>query len=162
MIPKNLANKVLSNLDSAASRIEDLSSQGKINPRIAANLIRELDSFADRFEATAFGADSLNRRKATWIQGDSDEKSYMDGFNNVNAPHKTDADEEYMHEVGPSAYFDSIKTFDQDRSSVMMNRPEYAVVGQSEYSNGGKSVRQPSMTSGLKKHKASGPKSWAD
>jgi hypothetical protein len=162
MIPKNVANKVLSNLDVAASRIEQLAKSGKMDARLASSLVRELDSFADRFEVSAFGKDSFKRRQATLLKGDADERQYMDTFDNTVKPLKVSADEPYMHESGASARWDSIPTFDADRSSVVMNRPEYAVVGQSEFSNGGRSEKQPSMTSSLKKHKASGPKTWAD
>lgn len=87
----------------------------------------------------------------------------MKSFDNVNAPLKVQADEPYMHESGASARWDSIKTFDQDNSSAVVDRHEYAVVDQSKWSNDGKSVAQPSLKSApLKKHKASGPKTWAD
>jgi len=163
MIPKSVANKVLSNLDSAASRIESLVNEGKIGARVASTLVRDLDSFADRFEVAAFGKENLSRRISTLMKGDKDEEHYMKSFDNVNAPLKVQADESYMHESGDSARWDSIPTFDQDNSSAVMNRPEYAVVDQSKWSNDGKSVAQPSLISGpLKKHKASGPKTWAD
>lgn len=162
MIPKNVANKVLSNLDSAASRLEQLAKEGKMDPRLASNMIHDLDAFADRFEVEAFGKDSFVRRQATLITGDADEKHYMKTFDNVNAPLVVAADEPYMHSTGPSARWDSVGTYDVDHSSAVSNRPEFAVVGQSEWSNGGKSVAQPSTPGGLKKHKASSEKTWAD
>ena len=162
MIPKNIANKVLSNLDTAAGRIEKLASAGKMDPRLASKLVRDLDSFADRFEVSAYGDESFRRRKATLISGDADEKHYMSTFDNVNAPLVTDKDEAYMHEVGASARWDGMGTYDVDRSSTVSNRTEYQVVGQSEWSNGGKSVAQPSTHGSLKKHKASTTKTWAD
>ena len=162
MVPKNIANKVLSNLDSAASRLESLVREGKMDTRLASSLIRDIDAFADKFEVAAFGKDSFNRRKATLISGDDDEKKYMASFNNVNAPLVTMPWEKFMHESGPSARWDSIGTYDVDRSSTVSNRPEFAVVGQSEWSNGGKSVAQPSSPGALKKHKASTAKTWAD
>ena len=162
MIPKNIANKVLSNLDTAASRIESLVKQGKMNSRLASALVRDLDGFADKFEASAFGSDSLNRRKATLISGDADEKHYMSTFDNTVKPLVVNPERPYYHESGESARWDSIGTYDTDRSSTVSKRPEYAVVGQSEFSNGGKTVAQPSWSGPAKKHKASGSKNWAD
>jgi hypothetical protein len=162
MIPKTIANKVLSNLDTAANRIEQLAREGKMDARLASSLVSDLDSFADRFEVSAFGSENLNRRKAALISGDSDEKKYMSTFDNVNKPLVVSADEPYMHETGASARWDSVGTYDVDRSSAVSHRPEFAVVGQSEFSNGGKSVAQPSTPGALKKHKASGPKTWSE
>ena len=161
MIPKNVANKVLSNLDSAAARIESLAKSGKMDSRLASSLVRELDAFADKFEVASFGADSFKRRQATLISGDADEKHYMSTFDNTVKPLHVADDEPYMHESGASARWDSIGTFGADRSSAVAKRPEYAVVGQSEFSNGGKTVRQPSMPQAPKHHKASS-KNWAD
>lgn len=162
MIPKTIANKVLSNLDSAANRIEQLAKSGKMDARLASALVSDLDVFADRFEVSAFGKENLHRRQATLISGDSDEKHYMQSYDNVNKPLVVSADEPYMHETGASARWDSVGTYDVDRSSTVSNRPEYAVVGQSEFSNGGKSVAQHSHSGALKKHKASGPKTWSE
>lgn len=162
MIHKSIANKVLSNLDSAANRLEQLAKQGKISSRVATSLIRDLDGFADRFEVTAFGKDSFKRRVSTWMSGDKDESQYMTTFDNTVKPLKVDADEPYMHTTGPSArWSDGIGTYDVDRSSTVMSRPEYNVVGQSEFSNGGKTVAQPSWPGAGKNHKAS-TKQWAD
>lgn len=162
MIPKSIANKVLGNLDQAAMKIEALAKSGKMDARLASTLVNDLDAFADKFEATAFGVDSLKRRMATLVKGDADEMHYMKSFDNVNAPLHVEADEPYMHEAGPGVRWDhAIPNFDADRSSVVSNRPEYQVVGQSEWSNGGKSVKQPSMHDGFMKHKASS-KRWAD
>lgn len=161
MVHKSVANKVLSNLDSAANRLEALAKAGKINSRTAASLIRELDSFADRFEAASFGKDSLKRRVSTWMHGDQDEASYMKTYDNTVKPIIVAADEPYMHLSGASARWDSIPTFDADRSSTVMARPEYNVMGMSEYSNGGKTVKQPSWPGAGKNHKAS-TKQWAD
>ena len=151
-IPKQIANKVLSNLDVAASKIERLAKAGKIEPRLASQLIHDVDSFADRFEVAAYGRDSLNRRQAKVLKKDADE-AYMSAFDNVNDIIKQDADEGYMKESGASAGWESIKNFDQDRSSTVSDRQEYAVVGQSPMSNGGKTVAQPSWHGGAKKHK---------
>lgn len=162
MIPKSIANKVLTNLDSAAQRIEMLARQGKINPRLAASMVRDLDSFADKFEVSAFGRENLQRRQAALLSGDADEKHYMSTYDNPNKVLKSDPDEGYMHTAGPSARWDAIGTYDVDRSSTVSKRQEYSVVDQSEWSNGGKTVAQPSWSGGAKKHKASGPKTWAD
>jgi hypothetical protein len=159
-IPKQIANKVLTNLDVAATKIERLAKSGKIEPRLASQLIRDVDSFADRFETAAFGKDSLQRRQAKVLQHDADEK-YMATFNNPNKPIQVEADEGYMHKVDASARWDGIGTYDVDMTATVSERQEYAVVDQSPMSNGGKTVAQPSWKGGAKKHKAS-TKSWAD
>ena len=161
MIPKNIANKVLSNLDSAADRIQGLAKGGKLDPRLASELVHKLDTFADQFEVSAFGKKNLIKRQATLISGDADEKHYMNTYDNTNKVISGDSDEPFMHSSGASARWDSIGTYDVDNSSAVSNRQEYAVVGQSEHSNGGKSVAQPSTPGALKKHKASS-KTWAD
>jgi len=161
-IPKQAANKVLSNLDLAASRIEELQKTGKLDPRVASTLIRDIDAFADKFEIAAYGAESLKRRQAAVLQGDADEQHYMKTFENPVKPLVTEKDELYMHNTGHGARWnEDVPSFDADRSSVVMNRPEYTVHGQSEFSNGGKTVKQPSMTSAPRKSTASA-KTWAD
>jgi len=163
-IQKKIANRVLTNLDHAAGKLEGLAKAGKIDPRLASTLIHELDAFADRFESKAYGQKNLEARKsklAKVIQKDKDE-AYMDTFENPNKVVEGDDDEAYMHEVGPSARWDGIKTFDQDMTTTVSDRDEYAVQGLSEHSEPTK--KQPSWTGGPKKHKASAPakpKTWA-
>lgn len=153
-IPKQVANKVLSNLDLAASKIENLAKSGKIEPRLATQLIRDVDSFADKFEVAAFGRDSFARRQAKVLEHDADEH-YMKTFDNPNKIIEQDPDEAYMKSSGPSARWDAIDNFPQDRTTTVSDRQEYSVVDQSPLSNGGRTERQPSWTGGAKKHKAS-------
>lgn len=161
-IPKQIANKVLSNLDIAASRIESLAKSGKLDARVASTLVRDIDAFADKFEVSAYGADSLKRRQAAVLQMDADEAHYMKAFDNTVNPIITEKDEPYMHNSGHGArWAEDIPTFDADRSSMVVNRPEYNVRDQSEVSNGGKTVRQPSWAGPGRKSTAS-TKTWAD
>jgi hypothetical protein len=160
-IPKDTANKVLSNLDAAATRIEKLVAAGKLDGRVASSMLTQLDSFADRFEATAFGRESFLRRKAKVLQHDADEK-YMATFENPVKPLHVEADETYMHNAGHGArWSEDIPTFDADRSSIVTDRPEFSVRDQSPLSNGGKTVKQPSWAGAGKKSTASA-KTWAD
>lgn len=144
-IDKTVANKILTNLDAAAGRIEDLAKAGKIDPRLASSLLREIDGFADRFEIAAFGIDSFKRRVSKVIKRDPDEM-YMDTFENTVKPLKTDEDEEFMHRVGPSFNSKGIGTYDVDRSSAVADRDEYDVRGLNEWSEGTK--KQPSWARG--------------
>lgn len=158
-IPKELANKVLTNLDTAASRIEKLAKAGKIDTRLASNLVRDIDAFADRFEVSAYGKDSLKRRQAKVLQHDADEK-YMLGFNEPNKVLEGDSDEPWMNKNTAGVRWDSmVDNFDQDRTNAVAGRREYAPVGLNEYADAPKP--SASATGGLKKHKAS-TKSWAD
>lgn len=145
IIEKTAANKILTNLDTAAGRIEGLAKAGKIGSHLASSLLKEIDGFADRFEVAAFGADSLKRRIAKVIKRDPDEK-YMDTFENPVKPLKTDADEEFMHKVGPSFNSKGIGTYDVDRSSTVADRDEYAIRDMSEWSDVVK--KQPSWARG--------------
>lgn len=147
-IEKKLANKVLSTLDEAAEKLETLAKAGKIDARLASSLIGEVDAFADKFEAAAFGAKNLESRKAKLakvLQKDKDEP-YMDTFDNPIKPVQTDSDEEYMHKVGPSLHSKGMDTFDADRSSSVTERDEFQVRDLSELSDGTK--KQPSWSKG--------------
>ena len=144
-IEKTTANRILSNLDTAAQRLEGLAKSGKIDPRLASSLIRDIDGFADRFEVAAFGKGNLQRRMAKVLKRDPDEK-YMETFENVNKPLKTEPDEEFMHKVGPSFNAKGIGTYDVDRSSTVSERDEYAVRDVSEWADGTK--KQPSWARG--------------
>ena len=159
-IEKKIANKVLSNLDEAAEKLDMLKNAGKIDPRLATSLLREIDGFADRFEIAAYGEKNLSSRKAKVLEKDKDEP-YMDTFDNPNKVIEGDKDEPYMHSIPPSARLDGIKTFDQDMTTTVTDRDEYGVVGLSEHSDASK--KQPSWTGSPKKSKASTskPKTWA-
>ncbi len=148
---KKIANRVLATLDSTANEIDQLKVAGKIDPRLAAQLSRNIDTFADKFEVAVFGPDNLNRRaskvrQARVIQRDGDEK-YMETFENPVKPITTDADEEYMHKAKHG--YNSTKdqgTYDVDRSSTVIDREEYAVRDLNEWSDGTK--KQPSWSKG--------------
>ncbi len=142
---KQIANKILSFLDNSADHIEKLKVAGKIDPKVAAEIVRDLDSFSDRLESKAFGDQSFRNRKAKVLQQDSDEK-YMKTFDNTAAPLQTDADEKFMHKTDPSFNNKAMDTFDQDPSSTVTDRDEFAVRDLSEYSDGTK--KQPSWTKG--------------
>lgn len=160
-LPKDLANKVLSNLDSAAARIEKLAASKKIDGKLAAKLIGDIDAFADKFEVNAYGAESFKRRQAKVIKMDADEP-YMRAFDNTVNPIITEKDEPYMHNAGHGArWAEDILTFDADRSSVVADRPVYSVRDQSPLSNGGKTKLNPSEKGPLRKSTAS-TKQWAD
>ncbi len=158
-IPKELANKVLSNLDTAATRIEKLAKAGKLDSRLASTLVRDIDAFADRFEVSAYGADSFKRRQAKVIQSEENENHYMKTFDAPNKRHSGDGDEGWMDKNVAGVRWDSmVDNFDQDRTSTVSERNEYQVVGLTEM---GEQKKQPTMHGGFKKHKAS-TKTWAD
>lgn len=143
-IEKKLANQVLSTLDKTAERIDGLAKAGKIDPKIASGLVREIDGYADKFQVAAFGEDSLRNFKAKVLKKDSDEK-YMDTFDNPNKVVQSDSDESYMHKTEPSFNSKSIDTYDQDRTTTVSDRKEYDVRDLSEMSTQSK---QPSWTGG--------------
>lgn len=145
---KKIANKVLSSLDEAANKLDELAKAGKMDPRLAASLTKEIDSFADKFEVATYGAKNLEARRAKLakvIQKDKDEP-YMDTFENTVKPLKTDPDEEFMHKTGPSFNAKGQDTFDADRSSTVSERDEYAVRDLSEWTESTK--KQPSWARG--------------
>lgn len=141
-IPKETANKILSNLDRSAERIEKLASGGHIDPRLASSLVQQLDAFSDRFEVASFGVKNLQARQAKVLKQDADE-SYMKSFENPNKVIEADSDEEYMHKVGPGAYGGGVDTFDQDNSSNVEDRQEPA--GIRDLSEYGDFKRQPTQ-----------------
>ena len=148
MIQKQIANRVLANLDETANKIDSLAKSGKIDPRLAASLTRDIDAFSDKFHVAAFGSDSLKRhalKVAKVIQKDSDE-GYMDTFNNPNKVIQSDADETFMHRTEKSFNADAIDNYDQDRTTTVTDRKEYAVRDLSGYSNPTK--KQPSWSNG--------------
>jgi hypothetical protein len=145
---KKIANKVLMSLDDAAGKLDSLAKAGKIDPKVASVLVNEIDTFADKFETAAFGPNNLANRKAKLakvIQKDKDE-AYMDTFENTVKPLQTDSDEEYMHKMGPSFNGKGQDTFDNDLSSSVTNRDEYAVRDLSEWTESTK--KQPSWSKG--------------
>ena len=147
-IDKKVANKVLASLDEAAGKLETLAKAGKVDARLAASLIGEIDGFADKFEAAAFGPKNLENRKAKLakvLQKDKDEP-YMDTFENPNKVMQSDSDEEYMHKTGPSFNSKGIDNFDQDRTTTVTDRDEHQVRDLSEHSDATK--KQPSWSKG--------------
>jgi len=147
-IQKQIANKVLANLDETANRIDGLAKAGKIDPRLAAALTRDIDSFADKFQVAAFGPDSLGRhaaKVAKVLQKDSDEK-YMDTFDNPNKVIQSDADEKFMHKTEQSFNAKAIDNYDQDRTTTVTDRDEHQVRDLSEWAD--KTAKQPSWTKG--------------
>lgn len=144
-IEKKVANQVLSTLDKTAQKIEILAKRGRINPKIASGLIREIDAYADRFQVAAYGEASLRAFKAKVLKQDSDEK-YMATFDNPNKILQSDADKEYMHKTGPSFSSKGIDNYDQDRTTTVSERKEYDIRDVSELSNGTK--KQPSWSGG--------------
>lgn len=143
-INQQVASQILANVDAVATSIENLAKAKKIDARIAADLIHDLDLFSDRFEVKAYGAKNLSARKAALLQSDRDEP-YMKTFENPNKVHESDADEEFMHSTGPSFNGKKLETFD-DPTSQVSNRDEYAVRDLSPLSDSTK--KQPSWSKG--------------
>ena len=166
-IDKATANRVLTNLDSAAERIEGLVKAKKLDPRLASSLLRDIDTFADRFEVVAFGKNNLQRRMAKVLQCDSDEKHYMNTYDNPIKVISGDSDEPYMHASGASFNSKSVDTYDQDPTSAVSERNEYTVRDMNEH---GSTQKQPSWArgpagksthQGAVKPSVKGPKTWA-
>jgi len=157
---KTTANKILTALDRTADEIQTLIKSKKIDPKVAAQVIKNIDSFADKFEVTAFGAKNLASRKAKVIQQDNDEP-YMKAFENTVGPLQTEPDEPYMKKIGPSFNSKEINTYDTDRSSVVENRNEYDVRDLSEWTD--KTKKQPSWEHGSsgKSTRQGSSKTWA-
>ena len=132
-IDKKIANRVLTNLDHTASRIEALAKQGKIEPRTASALVREIDTFADKFQVAAYGLDKFRALQAHVLQRDSDEK-FMDTFENPNKLISGDSDEGFM------------KEFDVDVTNAVNDRDEHTVRDISDLSDPTK--KQPSWSRG--------------
>lgn len=151
MIKKQTANKVLANLDETANKIDLLVKSGKIDKRVASTLVRDIDAFADRFQVAAFGPDALKRHVAKVskvsrvLEQDSDEP-YMKTFDNPNKVIQSDSDEPYMHRTDKSFNADAIDNYDQDRTTTVTDRKEYAVRDLSEWSD--KTKQQPSWAKG--------------
>jgi hypothetical protein len=145
---KQLANRILTTLDNTAAQLEELGKKGEINPTVAAGLVKEIDGFADRFQVAAFGEESFNRHRAKFakvIKRDSDEK-FMDTFDNPNKVIQSDSDEPFMHKTPASFNHKGQDNFDQDRTSTVSDRDEYAVRELSEFAETTK--KQPSWPRG--------------
>lgn len=142
---KKSANQVLQILDDTAKRMEKLKVAGKIDPKVADGIVREIDTFADRVQIAAFGKESFQRFVSKVIQKDSDEK-FMDTFDNPNKVIQSDSDEPYMHKAPPSFNSKGIDTYDQDGTSAVSDRKEYDVRDLNEYAGGTK--KQPSWPGG--------------
>jgi hypothetical protein len=148
---KQIANRVLSTLDSTAEQLDGLAKAGKIDPRLANSIAHDIDVFADKFEVAVYGKENLSKRvaklhQAKVMQRDSDEE-YMKTFENPIKPITTDADEPYMHKVqhGYNSTKD-METYDADISRSVAERPEFQVRDLNEWSDGTK--KQPSWEGG--------------
>jgi hypothetical protein len=159
-IPKNIANKVLTNLDLAAGKLEGLVKSGKADPRLA-SVVKELDAFADRFQVAAFGPAAFRAfraaaaRKAAVFQKDPDEK-YMSTFENPNKVISGDADEASWMKGG---------NFDVDRTTTVSERKEYAIRDLSTKDGANATTKQPSWKggpAGKSTRQGSTEKQWAD
>jgi hypothetical protein len=159
---KGLANKILTNLDETANLIDKLAKDGKVNPKVASELTRNIDSFADRFQVAAFGKGSLENWRAKLArvdQMDSDE-IYMKTYENPQKVLGEGTPQPYLHESGKSFNCDSIPTYDSDDTSQVTDRKEYDVRDLNEYAGGTKP--QPSWTGGRGgKSTRQGAKRWS-
>jgi len=161
---QKLANSVLRKLDETAGMLEKLSKQGKIEPRVAAELVRNIDAFADKFQVAAYGEESFKayqNKVGKVIQREPDEP-YMDTFQNPQKVIESDPDEPYMHESGPSYNSKSIKTYDSDDTSQVTERDEYDVRELNESAGGTKP--QPTWSggsAGKSTKQGSSKKTWA-
>ncbi len=145
---KKVASQVLASLDSTGNEIEGLAKAGLIDPKIAAELLHNIDTTADRIQVAAYGAESLEAYKgkvAKVIKQDSDEP-YMKTFENPQKPLQTDSDEPYMHTAPGGFNSKPVPTFDSDDTSQVSERDEYDVRDLSEHAN--KTTKQPSWPGG--------------
>lgn len=148
-IDKSTANKVLTNLDRTAGTLQALAKSGKVDARLATQLVHELDAFADKFQIAAYGEEKFRSFQAKVLKKDPDEK-FMDTFDGPSKVIEKDADEPYMDD------------FNTDRSTTVTERDEYQVKGDPDslkYSDPTK--KQPSWKGAPKSHKASSGKTWA-
>lgn len=139
------ATKVINTLDRVASILDKLVAARKIDPKVGSQLVRTLDETADRTQVAAFGPESLRNHKAKVLKRDSDEP-YMSTFDSPTGVRQADADEGYMHQVGPSFNTKAMGTFDVDPTSLVSERDEYAIRDAHPLSDGTK--RQPSWPRG--------------
>lgn len=143
---KKLANSTLHTIDSIAKRVDELAKGGAISPKVASQVLLNLDTFADNFHVAAFGEESLRRHQAKLLSGDSDEKKYMNTFDNPNKVIESDSDEPFMHKTPASFNSKGIDNYDQDRTTTVSDRDEFAVRDLSEHADGTK--QQPSWPRG--------------
>ncbi len=167
-IPKEVANRVLTNLDLAAAKIEDLAKDNKIEPHVAAEIIGEIDAFADRFQVAAFGEKAFKSHQAKVLKQDADEP-YMKTFENPNKVISGDSDEPYMHKTEKGFNSDARPNFDADMTMQVTDRKEPTVRDVSEWADAPK--KQPSQTGGFggkstrqgaEKPASKPAKTWAD
>jgi hypothetical protein len=145
---KKNASAILTRLDSTATVIEKLAKAGKLNPRAASQMVRDIDTLADKVQVAAYGQEQFaayQTKVAKVLQKDSDEK-YMDTFENPNKVVQSDQDEPYMHKTPASFNAKGIDNYDQDRTNTVTERDEFAVRDLSEWAD--KTAKQPSWTRG--------------
>lgn len=162
-ISKETARRILASLDRTGGDIEALVGKGIIAKEAGQEMVRQIDSFADRLQVAAYGQESFEAYKAKVgkvIKKDPDEK-YMDTFENVQKPLKTDPDEKYMHHADGGYTSKGIDTYDSDDSSQVQERDEYDVRDLSEWTE--KTQKQPSWPGGSsgKSTKQGSEKTWA-
>ena len=167
---KKVARQVLDSLDRSANTIEQLKVANFISPESADELIRNIDSSADRIQVAAYGKDSFDAYRANVakvIKSEPDEP-YMKTFENPQKPIKVEPDEPYMKKA-PKGFQPGTggDTFDSDDTSQVSERDEYEVRDLSEWAD--KTQKQPSWPSGSKgkstkigaNRRPSTEKSWA-
>jgi phosphoglycerol transferase MdoB-like AlkP superfamily enzyme len=145
---KQNANNILYKLDSTAERIQKLASAGKLDPKVAHDMVVHIDTLADKIQLAAFGPESFASFKtkvAKVLQSDPDEK-YMKTFDNPNKVIDSDADEPYMHKTDASFNAKAIDNYDQDRTVTVSERDEFTVRDLSEWAD--KTSKQPSWARG--------------
>lgn len=157
---KKTAGRILTNLEATASEVEALAKTGQVDPRLAGEVVKNIDAFSDKLEIAAFGLEAFKARQAKVIMKEPDEP-YMDDFENPNKVIDGDPDEPYMHESGASFNGKSVPTYDQDNTHSMTERDEYNVRDVSEWADGTK--QQPSWAKGPagKSTKQGSTKTWA-
>jgi hypothetical protein len=160
-IDKAIANQVLSHLDSSAKKLEGLVKDGKLDAKVASEMILKIDTFADKFQVAAFGEENLRKFQAKVLKQDSDEP-YMKTFDNPNKPLQVEADEPYMKKVDKTFSGGPIDTYDNDNSSGVSERKEPQVRDLSPLSSAKKQPSQPSY-GGKSTHQGSQApaKTWA-
>jgi hypothetical protein len=145
---KRIAHQILQSLDKTASEIEKLSQAKLIDPKVAAEIISNIDTSADRIQIAAYGQaafDAYQAKIAKVVKRDSDEP-YMETFQNPIKPIKVDADEPYMHKAPGGFNSKDIGTFDVDPTTTVSDRDEYDVRDVSEFADGTK--KQPTWPGG--------------
>ena len=163
---KKNASEILSKLDASAETIEHLASDGKLDPKLASEFVRRIDTLADKVQIAAYGEESFKAYQSKFakvIQSDPDEK-YMKTYDNPNKVIDSESDEPYMHKTPASFNAKAIDNYDQDRTTTVSERDEFAVRDLSEHAD--KTSKQPSWARGpagksTKQGSAQAPKTWA-